>query len=160
MKTKLKKEEGFTLIELLIVIGIIAILAAAVIITITPGERLKDARESTRASHMVAIGNAFHIKVVEDGDIDSIDDILDHADCGTTSADDWFEMNDACAQRAGMGSVPVEPGGEDYCIATDAADASGRVYLCTTDDESAYHCGNTDNCPIVDADAVTNAVIY
>ncbi len=160
MKTKIKREEGFTLIELLIVIGIIAILAAAVIITITPGERLKDARESTRASHMVAIGNSFHIKVVEDGDIDSIDDILGNAACGETDADDWFEMDDPCAQHAGMGSVPVEPGGEDYCIATDAADTSGRVYLCTTDDESAYYCGGATCGGLGNTASVTNAVIY
>ncbi len=53
-----KKEKGFTLIELLIVIGIIAILAAAVIIAINPGQQFKQARNATRWSHMNSVVNA------------------------------------------------------------------------------------------------------
>lgn len=52
--------KGFTLIELLIVIGIIAILAAAVIIAINPGQQFQQARNSTRRSHMNAIANAVY----------------------------------------------------------------------------------------------------
>ncbi len=51
-------KKGFTLIELLIVIGIIAILAAAVIIAINPGQQFAAARDATRESHLNSINNA------------------------------------------------------------------------------------------------------
>ncbi len=111
MYKNLKRNKGFTLIELLIVIGIIAILAAAVIITITPGERLFEARESTRLSHMSAVGTAFHVTVVEDEDFVSIYNILDSAaGCNFTDADTVFNsFNDTCAQAIGLTSAPVDP---------------------------------------------------
>ena len=52
--------KGFTLIELLIVIGIIAILAAGVVIAVNPGRQFKEARNSNRWSHMNAIANAVY----------------------------------------------------------------------------------------------------
>ncbi len=52
------KQKGFTLIELLIVIGIIAILAAAVIIAINPGRQFAVARDSTRERHINSLVNA------------------------------------------------------------------------------------------------------
>ncbi len=53
-----KKQKAFTLIELLIVIGIIAILAAAVIIAVNPGKQFASARDAARESHIRAINNA------------------------------------------------------------------------------------------------------
>ncbi len=55
----LKNKKGFTLIELLIVIGIVAILAAAVIIAINPGHQFASARDVTRQSHLGSIDKAF-----------------------------------------------------------------------------------------------------
>ncbi len=59
------KEKGFTLIELLIVIGIIAILAAAVIIAINPGRQFTQARNATRWSHVNSIANAIYAYAVD-----------------------------------------------------------------------------------------------
>ena len=53
-----KKEKGFTLIELLIVIGIISILAAAIIVAISPGEQLQNARKATVEAQMQSIATA------------------------------------------------------------------------------------------------------
>ncbi len=64
---KNKRKEGFTLIELLIVIGIIAILAAAVIIAINPGQQFKQARNATRWSHMNSVANAVYSYVISSG---------------------------------------------------------------------------------------------
>jgi len=55
------KEKAFTLIELLIVIAIIAILAAAVIIAINPGEQLAKTRDATRERHVKALESALYV---------------------------------------------------------------------------------------------------
>ena len=52
-------KKGFTLIELLIVIGIIAILASAVIVAINPGQQFAAARDATRNSHINTLYNGF-----------------------------------------------------------------------------------------------------
>jgi len=51
-------KRGFTLIELLIVIGIIAILAAALIVGLSPAERFAQARDSVRERHINALYNS------------------------------------------------------------------------------------------------------
>lgn len=54
----IKKQSGFTLIEILVVIGIIAILAAVVIIAINPARQFAQARNTQRWSNINTILNA------------------------------------------------------------------------------------------------------
>lgn len=54
----LKKSSGFTLIELLVVIGILGILAAALIATIDPFEQLKKAQDANVKNTAVEFVNA------------------------------------------------------------------------------------------------------
>ncbi len=61
MMTKRKKRNslsGFTLIELLIVIGIIAILAAAIIVAVSPGDQLDRTRKATVKAQMQSVSTA------------------------------------------------------------------------------------------------------
>lgn len=53
-----KAKRGFTLIEILVVIGIIAVLAAVVLIAINPARQFAQARDSQRTSNVNAILNA------------------------------------------------------------------------------------------------------
>ena len=55
---KKSHQKGFTLIEILVVIGIIAILAAIVIIAINPARQFAQARNSQRTANTNAILNA------------------------------------------------------------------------------------------------------
>ena len=58
MVTKKEANKGFTLIEILVVIGLIAILAAIVLIAINPGRQFAQARNSQRESNVNTILNA------------------------------------------------------------------------------------------------------
>ena len=52
------KQKGFTLIEILVVIGIIAILAAVVIVALNPGRQFAQARNTQRWSNINTLLNA------------------------------------------------------------------------------------------------------
>lgn len=58
MQSTNKKTRGFTLIEILVVIGLIAILAAIVLIAINPARQFAQARNAQRESNVNTILNA------------------------------------------------------------------------------------------------------
>lgn len=111
----LKKGAGFTLIEILIVLGILAILAAIVIIAINPGQHFEDARKAKRQADVNTIMNAINQNMIgESGN-------FDFTDCSET---DWptqgegFEISGAggvedfdlcgCIVPDYVGTMPVE----------------------------------------------------
>lgn len=57
--------KGFTLIEILVVIGIIAVLAAVVLVAINPSRQFKLARDSQRVSNVNAILNTISQNIAE-----------------------------------------------------------------------------------------------
>jgi len=57
-KKQVREQEGFTLIEILVVIGMIALLAAIVIVAINPARQFAQGRNTQRTSNVNTILNA------------------------------------------------------------------------------------------------------
>jgi len=62
---KYNNQKGFTLIEILVVIGIIAILAAVVIVALNPARQFQQARNTQRSSNVNTILNAVTQRMVD-----------------------------------------------------------------------------------------------
>lgn len=111
-KLQMKNTQGFTLIEILVVIGIIAVLAAIVLIAINPARQFAQANNTQRTSNINAILNGIGQYMadnqgalppdIEEGDIDT--------------PGDWIAINDTDAEDFCealvpdyMPALPVDP---------------------------------------------------
>jgi type II secretory pathway pseudopilin PulG len=61
--------DSFTLVELLVVIGILAILTAAVVVVLNPAELLKQSRDSKRVTDLAAVNNAIKLLLTQVPDV-------------------------------------------------------------------------------------------
>lgn len=65
LTNKKAETKGFTLIEILVVIGIIAVLAAIVIVAINPAKQFAQARNTQRESNVTTILNAIGQRIAD-----------------------------------------------------------------------------------------------
>lgn len=137
------RQKGFTLIEILVVIGIIAILAAIVIIAINPARQFAQARESQRVSNVNAILNAIGQNMADNKGVFTCPSYAltaTAADISNTSADIR-----SCIVPTYMPEVPNDPGNptvfgtivphvtsaSDYDTEyTVAQNSNGRITVC------------------------------
>ncbi len=112
------REKGFTLIELLVVIGIIAILAAIVIIAVNPSRQYAQSRDAARNSDVQAVLDGVHQYGADnDGNLPADNSGADIATCPDTTA--ASDLSDALAPTY-LSSVPTDPqDSSDYTVCQD-----------------------------------------
>ena len=117
--------KGFTLIELLVVIGIIAILAAIVIIAVNPGRQFAQSRNAQRESNVQSILNAIHQSSADnDGNLPTDNAGAAIATCPATTG--ASSLSTALVTTY-LSAIPTDPtAGGDYTV---CQDASGRVTI-------------------------------
>lgn len=136
--------KGFTLIEILVVIGIIAILAAIVIIAINPAKQFAQARNTTREAGVNSILNAVGQRIADNkgvfegtfGSTNHCDALPSTATAITTSMGTSATGNTSgdlgCLAPTYIPSLPLDPtvasgANTGYTI---SVEATGRVTVC------------------------------
>ncbi len=128
----MKNRSGFTLIELLLVIGIIAILAAIVIVAINPTKQLADARNAQRRSDVNTVLNAVYQYAIDNnGNLPTCIDTTTRNVC--TGGSNCTGVNNPCDLDVLTGSyvvnLPTDPSGASgsYTNYQIVEDANNRV---------------------------------
>jgi prepilin-type N-terminal cleavage/methylation domain-containing protein len=135
MHSKQKRQGGFTLIELLIVIGIIAILAAVVLVALNPARNFARANNVTRTTSVTEILNAIAAYQAENtgrlpGPTTPFP-LTDTELCATGVADcvtpGLLDLSDLTASSIYLDQMPIDP----LCPA--GCDADGTGYFARVD---------------------------
>ncbi|NMC36618.1 type II secretion system protein [Candidatus Beckwithbacteria bacterium] len=135
----MNSNRGFTLIELLVVIGVIAILAAVVLVAVNPGRQFAQARDTQRRSDLYSITNAIYQYAAEhegnlpDTDGDPVTDNFPTTPTCIGAGAGCFNLgvagDDVTVVPTYMAEIPADPATGDaantgYLI---NVDANGRV---------------------------------
>jgi uncharacterized protein (TIGR02145 family)/prepilin-type N-terminal cleavage/methylation domain-containing protein len=141
------KNKAFTLIELLIVIGIIAILAAAVIIAINPGQQFASARDATRQGHINSIEKAVLSYLIDNtGALPEQIEIKGKEICKIDASDCTGLIDLSSFVPQYISSLPVDPqggvnsNGTGYFISKTGLNVSVSAYRAETKDVGTGSC--------------------
>jgi type IV pilus assembly protein PilA len=117
-------KKGFTLIELLLVIGIIAILAAIVIVAINPAKQLADARNVSRASGVNTVLNAISQYALDNAAYPAC--LNDTGAVTATAVDSCGTLTTDLASDY-ISAIPTDPSDSSHYQVSKLAGANGRV---------------------------------
>jgi prepilin-type N-terminal cleavage/methylation domain-containing protein len=144
MKNKKFKKRGFTLIEILIVLGIIAILAAIVVVAINPAKQFAQARNTERTANITSILNAVGQRLADNkgvfagtfsiGTNNYICGPLPNASTNISSnmaTDTTTQTGDlGCLVPTYIATLPTEPAGASASQYTVQLLSTGRITIC------------------------------
>lgn len=156
-KKDIKKQQGFTLIEILVVIGMIALLAAIVIVAINPARQFAQGRNTQRTSNVNTILNAIGQNMADNKGIftcgsEEIDATKKYVCAGTCKDNEGTTLTDtvdlSCLTPSYVSVLPFDPDGSNYAWTSKTAYNTGytvelddsRVKVCapeSTDEASA-----------------------
>ena len=106
-----KRGLSFTLVELLIVIGILAILVAAIVVVLNPAQLLAQARDSKRQQDLTSLNQALSLIEQQSGEHATWNDLF-----STTTV--FTSLVDASSSECMSLDLPVLPDGWTYhCVA-------------------------------------------
>jgi hypothetical protein len=129
--SKVYYKTGFTMMELLVVIGILIILAGAVIVTIKPAEKLLDARNNQRKAHVEAIYGAIEHCFFQ-GELSCFDGKI---------AEETFDVIDCESDLVSsyLNEMPKDPvcgnGTTGYLVKKDEVERIGVMANCAENEE-------------------------
>ncbi len=130
---KVSKIKGFTLIEILVVIGIIAVLAAIVIIAINPARQFAQARNSQRVSNLNTLLNGLGQNLADNKGVTTCTGIgVATTSIGTPASATVTDLSACLVPTYIPSSIPMDP---KFGTAADTGyeislDAAGRYTLC------------------------------
>jgi type IV pilus assembly protein PilA len=149
MSKSLASKRGFTLIEILVVIGLIAILAAIVLIAINPARQFAQARNSQRESNLNTILNAIGQNLADNKGVFTCTGVGTAITTSTTTIGTASgNSNLGCLVPTYIpGSLPYDPVGTpadtDYEI---SVTSSGRYTICAVNHDEAAVPGSVEYC--------------
>ncbi len=138
----IKKRQGFTLIEVLLVIGIIVILAGAIIVAVNPGRQLANTRNTQRTTDANAILNAIVENIIgNEGKWNCTSSVYSStslpdatATIVTGSENNQNEINLSCLVPLYISKIPVDPSLPANSINTGYrliySSSTGRMKVC------------------------------
>lgn len=152
-------KKGFTLVELLIVIGILAVLAAAVVVVLNPAELLAQARDSQRMQDLASVHSALSLYSVSTTSPTFGADLIitnDAGTCGveiaadsdrTTDGNGWVRVNlDSLTGGSPLAVLPIDPvNSGDYAYCYDGDNTNKKWEVATTLESAKFVNGGGDD---------------